>query len=313
MIGLKVKKAKVLHNPGAGEGDTSKEALIAQIESAGFKCSYSSTKHFRWENIETEDIDFLVLAGGDGTVRKIAHELLNRKVIERKLPIALLPMGTANNIANTLHLGTDAGKLIAGWQHGLAKDFDVGIIDGLRSPTFFLEGFGYGLFPKLMQEMNKQKKNDIGDPKEKLQAALAMLRDLITAASAKRCDLEVNGKDYSGAFLLVEVMNIRSIGPNLNFAPDADPGDGVFDVVLITEEQRETLLQYVQRKIEGAEVRFDFPVLRASTLSMLWDGKHVHVDDEPYKLKQAETVKIQLRKGVLQFLLPPEPVHFHLR
>ena len=77
-----MKKAMVLHNPGAGEGETSERKLIAKIESAGFKCSYSSTKEFRWENIDTDDADFLVLAGGDGTVRRIAEELLVRKVIE---------------------------------------------------------------------------------------------------------------------------------------------------------------------------------------------------------------------------------------
>ena len=39
-----MRKAKVLHNPGAGEGETTKRELVKQIESEGFKCSYSSTK-----------------------------------------------------------------------------------------------------------------------------------------------------------------------------------------------------------------------------------------------------------------------------
>lgn len=303
-----MKKAKVLHNPGAGEGDTSKEALIAQIESAGFECSYSSTKQFRWENMETEEIDFLVLAGGDGTVRKIAHQLLERKVIEKKLPIALLPFGTANNIANTLGVFSDTEKLVERWRNGVVKDFDVGIIDGLKAPAFFLESFGYGLFPRLMQEMKKQKKNGIEETKERLKAALEVLHRLIMDAPAKRCDLTINGKDYSGAFLLIEVMNIRSMGPNLNLAPEADPGDGVFDVVLITEEQRPALAEYVERKMQGREVTFDFPLLKANKLSMLWYGKHLHVDDEHRKLEQPQEVTVHMREGLLQFLLPAEKV-----
>jgi len=299
-----MKKAKVLHNPVAGEGETSKRQLIKNIESAGFKCSYSSTKQFRWENIETADFDFLILAGGDGTVRKIAEQLLARKVIEKKPPIGLLPMGTANNIARTLGICGSTKDILESWHSTRIKKFDVGQIDGLEKPTFFLESFGYGLFPRLMQEMKKQKKNDIEEPTEKLQTALEMLHELILEAPTKMCDLKINDKDFSGRFLLVEVMNIRSIGPNLNLAPDADPSDAEFDVVLITENQRKALAEYVRQKIKGREVQFDFPVLKARDLKIFWAGKHVHVDDEYQKLNKAVEVKIELREGLLEFLLP---------
>ena len=294
----------VLHNPGAGEGETSKKELIEKIESAGFKCSYSSTKQFSWENIETADIDFLILAGGDGTVRKIAEELLSRRVIEKQFPIGLLPMGTANNIAKTLGLLGEPQDIIGSWREGNLKKFDVGQIKGLKKPAFFLESFGYGLFPRLLSQMKKQRKNGIEDPKEKILTALEILRDLIEVAPPRECNLEINGMDYSGEFLLIEIMNIRSIGPNLNLAPDADPGDGQFDVVLIMEKQRRALGEYVKRKIAGQEVLFDFPVLKAKELKVFWDGKHVHVDDEYLKLDRPLEVSIDLREGLLEFLLP---------
>lgn len=299
-----MKKAKVLHNPGAGEGETSKRELIQTIESAGFKCSYSSTKQFRWENIETENIDFLILAGGDGTVRKVAEELLSRKVIEKNIPLGLLPMGTANNIAKTLGLCMDVPKLLDSWHQPAIKKFDVGTIAGLKEQLFFLESFGYGLFPRLMQGMRKSKKNSIDDPKERLQAALEMLLGLIAKTPAKPCRLEIDGQDYSGEFILVEVMNIRSIGPNLNFAPEADPADGEFDVVLITERQRTILGDYVKKKIDGREVQFDFPVLKARKLQIHWAGKHLHVDDEYIKVDSPVTVNIEVREGLLEFMLP---------
>jgi diacylglycerol kinase (ATP) len=299
-----MKKAKVLHNPEAGEGDTSRKDLLGKIESAGFECSYSSTKQFRWENMETEEIDFLILAGGDGTVRKIAEEVLARKVIEKKLPLGLLPFGTANNIAKTLGLSGSASDIIAGWRTGTRKKFDVGTIDGLEKPSFFLESFGYGLFPKLMQQMKKQSKNETTDPKEKLQTALGLLHALILEAPLKKCSLFVDEKDHSGEFLLLEVMNTRSIGPNLNLAPEADAGDGEFDVVLIADKQRQLLAEYVAKKMEGIEVPFDFPLLKAKKVKIFWEGKHVHVDDEYYKMEEPVQIKIELREGLLEFLLP---------
>lgn len=298
------KKATVLHNPGAGEGETSKTELLKKIESAGFECSYSSTKEFRWANIETSETDFLVLAGGDGTVRKVAEELLARKVIEKKLPLALLPIGTANNIAKTLGITGDPDDIISGWSKAAIKGFDVGIIEGLDEPSFFLESFGFGLFPKLMMEMKKQKKNAITDAKERIRAAWELLLQLILEKPVKKCRLRLDDIDCSGEFLLLEVMNIRSIGPNLHLAPDSDPGDGQFDVVFISEKQRELLADYVQHKLDGRDVPFDFPVLKADRLEVEWDGKHAHVDDEHYKLEKPSSIKIELRKGLLEFFVP---------
>lgn len=303
-IDLERKRAIVLHNPGAGEGETSKRELIAKIQSAGFECSYSSTKEFRWENIETAKTDFLILAGGDGTVRKVAEELLVRKVIEKKMPLALLPMGTANNIAKTLGIRGTADEIIAQWRTANVKNFDVGIIEGFDAPSFFLESFGFGLFPKLMMEMKKQKKNDIVDSREKIRAAWEILHTLVLTGPAKKCHLQLDDIDCSGEFLLLEVMNIRSIGPNLHLAPDSDPGDGVFDVVFISEKQRGLFADYVQQKLEGRVVPFDFPVLRAHRLEVYWDGKQAHVDDEHYKMEKPSAIKVELRKGLLEFLVP---------
>ncbi len=298
-----MKRAKVLHNPGAGEGEISKDELLEAIERAGFECSYSSTKQFRWENIDTEDIDFLVLAGGDGTVRKIADELLGQKKTEKKLPLGLLPCGTANNIAKTLNLSGSVDEIIRTWQRPALKEFDVGVITGLRKNAFFLEGFGYGLFPRLMKAMSKHDR-DIDDPAERLHTALELLHELVLTLPAKRCELNIDDMDYSGEFILVEVMNIRSIGPNLSLDRDADPGDGEFEVVLISEKQRAHLAEYVRRKIAGEPAAFDFPLLKARKLKIFWQGRHLHVDDEYHKLDEPREIKVNIREGLLEFLVP---------
>lgn len=93
-----MKIAKLLHNKGAGNEEHSKEELIELIEEAGYQCRYSSAKGIDEDDFEDE-VDFLVAAGGDGTVRSITKKLLDRKALEKTFPIALLPLGTANNIS----------------------------------------------------------------------------------------------------------------------------------------------------------------------------------------------------------------------
>jgi diacylglycerol kinase family enzyme len=110
-----MKSAQLFHNPAAGEGEHSKKSLLEVIEGAGFNCSYSSTKEEGWEKMKEEKIDFVIVAGGDGTVRKIAEELLDKKVLDKKFPIALIPSGTANNIGRTLHLPKDVKGIVDRW------------------------------------------------------------------------------------------------------------------------------------------------------------------------------------------------------
>jgi diacylglycerol kinase family enzyme len=305
-----MKTAKVLHNPSAGDGENSDETLMEAIEAEGYKCSYLSTKKKGWEKEDwdvagSEAVDFIVVAGGDGTVRKLAHELLERKVIDRRLPIALLPLGTANNIAKTLGISGEPLDIIKGWAEEHLKKYDVGRIDGVNKHTFFIESYGYGVFPRLMKEMRKFDKSQFESPEQKIKTALQVLYDIIVKYKTKLCKLNIDGEDYTGRFLLVEIMNTSSIGPNLQLAPFADPGDETFDVVLITENQRQEFADYVKGKLENREEAPFFTVLKAKKLQIFWDGTALHVDDEHVLLDDPADVKIELQPGLLEFFIPP--------
>ena len=55
--------------------------------------------------------------------------------------------------------------------------------------------------------------------------------------SPKAWQIEADGEDLSGEYFLCEAMNIRSVGPNLSLAPEADPADGYLDLVLVSRER----------------------------------------------------------------------------
>jgi diacylglycerol kinase family enzyme len=307
-----MKTAKVLHNPGAGEGETSDKDIIAAVEAEGYKCGYLSTKKKGWEKkdwdqFESKDVDFIVVAGGDGTVRRLAHELLDRKLIERKLPIALLPLGTANNIARTLGIVGEAEDIIKSWKQHKIKKYDVGRIGGLKKHKFFIESYGYGVFPRLMKEMRKLDKSTFDTPEHKIRTALHVLHDVIINYKPKLCKLKIDGEDFTGRFLLVEIMNTSSIGPNLHLAPFADPGDEFFDIVLITESQRKSFADYVKGKLEGKEEAPFFTARKARKLDIYWEGTALHVDDEHILLDDPADINIELQTGLLEFLVPPAP------
>ncbi|WP_276131665.1 diacylglycerol/lipid kinase family protein [Polluticoccus soli] len=297
-----MKVAKLLHNPNAGDGEYSKETLVSLIENHGYKCLYSSTKEKGWKEIEPE-VDFLVVAGGDGTVRKVATELLDRKVIDRNYPIAVLPLGTANNIGRTFGFEADEAT-VASWSEENIQKIDVGKVQGLPEDIFFIEGFGFGLFPNLMKEMKKRKDKEEHTSEENIINALDVLLELAKTYKARPCKLELDGVDHSGEFLLVEVMNIRSIGPNLDLNPMGDPSDGEFEVIIIPENQREKLVRYIEDKLADDETAFSFSALKASDIKIKWDGLHLHADDEILKADAPVKVEVAVQKNVLEFLVP---------
>jgi len=299
-----MKRAKLLHNTSAGKEDHGADDLIEEIRSNGFECSYSSTKKKELKKLD-EDFDFLVAAGGDGTVRKITKYLLKREQIEKPWPVALLPLGTANNIAKTLGLEGDTSHLVHGWHNAKLQPFDVGdVFHNKNEVGFFLESFGFGIFPRLMKEMNKETIDESASADEKITLALKVLYRIICSYKPKYCKVIADGKDFSGKFLMMEVMNSKSIGPNLLIAPNADPGDGEFELVFIPEEKREDLAAYVQHRMDGREMNFEFPVVQAKDISLAWNGTDVHMDDELIKLKKSNQVYIHPRSGLLEFMVP---------
>lgn len=299
-----MKVAKLLHNPGAGNEEYSEKELQRMLEDNGYECRYSSTKKSEWKEIEL-DTDLLVVGGGDGTVRKITKELLDRKMFEKTWPIVLLPLGTANNIARTIGQHGSPEEIINGLSNAQLRHFDIGIIENINNHNFFLESFGFGIFPYLMQVLKKKNDESDMEPEEKILNALSTLYDLILEYQPRKCYLEIDGLDHSGNYILAEVMNTRSFGPNLMLAPDADPADGYLEVVTVSALEKSKFAAYVQQKIQGREAPYTFNKIKGKQIKISWEGSHVHVDDEIVKINKSTGVMLGIRKGLIEFLVNP--------
>jgi diacylglycerol kinase family enzyme len=297
-----MKIVNLLHNPTAGNEDHDREELTSLMEKNGFECQYSSIKK-NWKDID-ERINFIVAAGGDGTIRKITKELLDRKLSDKAWPIALLPLGTANNIAQTLDIQGSTEEIIRSWHDTDIKAFDVGRIRGLAKAEFFLESLGYGMFPYLIKKMKKVEKKEDQAPEQQIKTALEVLYEIIFSYEPKQCHLVIDGVDHSGKFLMTEIMNTQLIGPNLFLSPHGDPGDGEFEVIMIPEKDKDKLAAYISKKLKGVESPYTFHQFKAKEIVISWEGTHMHVDDEVIKIDKGVEIEIELRKGLLEFMVP---------
>jgi len=213
-------------------------------------------------------------------------------------------LGTANNIAQTLDIGGSTEKIIQSWHHAHIKAFDVGRIRNLPKVEFFLESLGYGMFPFLIKKMKKVEKKENQTPGEEMKTALEVLYEIIFSYEPKQCHLIIDGADHSGKFLMTEIMNTNLIGPNLFLSPHGDPGDGEFEVIMIPEEDKDKLAAYISAKLKGVDVPYTFHQFKAKEITIKWEGTHMHVDDEIIKIDKDVEIEIELRKGLLEFMVP---------
>ena len=135
-------RVTLLHNPKAGGGDPSRDELVRALVDAGHAFTYQSTKEKGLEHALEDPGDVVLVAGGDGTVRKAAEFLIGRGI-----PIALLPLGTANNVSRTLGLSDSVQEVIFRLATATRVPFDAGVAKGAWGETHFLEGVGLGCFP----------------------------------------------------------------------------------------------------------------------------------------------------------------------
>jgi diacylglycerol kinase (ATP) len=296
----------LLHNPAAGGAEPSRYDLVRALVAAGHAVCYQSTKERGYEKALDEPGDLVLVAGGDGTVRKAAGHLIGRNV-----PLALLPLGTANNIAKALGVEGSPNQVIAGLASARPRRFDAGLAKGAWGENHFLEAVGMGLFAVTMCLVDARVNHREGRAEHEdlgLTRDLRFLKRVLRDLRPQGWHIEVDGHDLSGDYLLCEVMNTPSIGPNLRLAPRADIGDGLFDLVLASEAERDVLRAYIAARVEGDDPELDLPVRRARQISIIASGAEAHVDDElerPGEAPSAMGGLIQLTQlpGALQFLL----------
>jgi diacylglycerol kinase family enzyme len=303
-------KVILIHNPSSGDGESrSADTLTAMIRNAGHAVVYVSSQEKDWKQALEDPADIVAVAGGDGIVGKVAKQTvgLNR-------PIAVLPLGTANNIARTLGLvGEPLNRWVAAWGAARHLKVDVGVALGPWGTSYFIEGAGMGVFTEVMSRLDARGNIDLAhaiDAKEKISAVRELLVAEVAHYPAGRLDVFLDDEDISGEYLLLEAMNIRAIGPNLHLAPEADPTDGFLDIVSVSKDERERLMDHLIASLDGEFRLPDLTRRRGKHLRIVWKGFQVRIDDEVWPGKSPaplmpEPIEITSGPASVVFLSPP--------
>jgi diacylglycerol kinase family enzyme len=298
-------RAHLIYNPNAQDTDgRNAHHILKRLLEAGYDPIYRPT-------VTEEDLDrvleevegLVVIAGGDGSVHAVVERLVGREIT-----FTVLPLGTANNIARTLGIEGEVDELLTGLAKPRKRPFDVARVTFRDRDICFLEGAGCGLLANAFAAFHEQAE---GHGDEKGAKSMASSIDAAIAAletdEAFRASIKVDGNEWEGEFLSLEVLNTPFIGPNLRLAEEADPGDGRLEVVRIGPDARQEVGEYL-RSLLKREVD-ELPSVerkRGETIEATWRGLPLHVDGDVQGVDEGEevTARFDIYPGTLEVWLP---------
>lgn len=264
-------RALLIHNPTAGSGQPSGEKLLNILDEAGFSTRYFSSNNDDYKkSLGRDDFDIVIVAGGDGTVGKVARNIPDRKIL-----VSILPIGTANNVARSLEIKGDIEALARNLHDASIKRLDIGSATGPWGHWNFLESVGWGALAKVV---------DQGVPEQSREQQIASARNLfaeiLEQATPNRTCLEIDGKRVEGDFIFVEILNIGMTGPRVLVSPSARPGDQMLDIVYLPAEQKRALISWLRSKPDDTLIPLQ--EIKAKKATLVWRRGALRIDDEVF-------------------------------
>jgi diacylglycerol kinase family enzyme len=196
---------------------------------------------------------------------------------------------------------------VRGWESARQVPLDIGVAAGPWGERYFVEGIGLGLFADLMAHADPKQAKKLKKVRNPVEAGLRRLRKKAQHAKPVPVCARLDGEDVSGEYLLFEALNLRYIGPNLFLTANSAPGDGRFELVMVTEAERSRLLYYLEHWQEDRDRLAILPSRSGSRLELEWPGFALHIDD---KLQPKATAKPKRMAGMVEARLDGASVRF---
>lgn len=272
----------VIYNEGAGFGGLSLTEIKELLTEEGYQADFCSLEDERFPGILKTTCEMVVAVGGDGTIKTVLGELAGSET-----PLRIWPAGTSNNIAASC--GIEQGRTLKGSPARIHRIHLPKCRIG-NQETFFAESMGIGLLANMMREM----KYNVGysNEQEKINKSLLHMKNLLREYRRYEVEVLLDGERYNGKYLAIEVMNTRAAGPKLLLAPEADPSDGLLDVVLVGQQQAAALETYFTDRLAGLQRPPSLPVYRAKNIEIRGTALDYHVDDVFEKAEGSVEIKV---------------------
>ncbi len=206
----------------------------------------------------------LVVVGGDGTLNEVANGIAGTGA-----EIAVLPNGTGQDFGRTHGIPTRFDDAVRVAIEGTPREVDLGRAafrgpDGEAATRIFVNVGSAGMSGAVARRANSMSKALGG----KATFYYALVREFARWQNTE-VTVTCDGRERRGPMHDVIVANGRWHGGGMKLAPDADPHDGLFDVVLIGDVTKLDFVTTSPKLYSGGHVRHPrVEVIRCSVLEI---------------------------------------------
>ncbi|WP_380175952.1 diacylglycerol/lipid kinase family protein [Kineococcus sp. DHX-1] len=241
----------LLVNPTAGRGDgrAAGTRVLQTLRSLGHDVTDLSGPDLphvsRTARERTAEFEALVVVGGDGLVHAGVEAVAGTGT-----PLGIVPAGTGNDIARGLDL--TLGDPVAAAE-SVARALHAGShrrVDAVRVEHAGGTGWFASILAAGVDALINERANAWRWPKGPARYTLAALRELAVVRGLP-VRVTLDGVAHELDSLLVAVANTRCYGGGILMAPDADPTDGLLDVVVVDRLSPVAALQLFPRARRG--------------------------------------------------------------
>jgi diacylglycerol kinase (ATP) len=240
-------KVHVIVNPFSARGQTEKKWATIQ---AAIKAHFREFKYVFTEKprqateiarrLIKDGFDLIIGVGGDGTLNEISNGFFSDysgRAINQDAALGIIPSGTGSDFIRFMKVPREFEKSAALIKNSKNKKIDIGKItySGANArEQYFINVADFGLGAEVIKKVSNVQASRRG--------ALTYYRGLLSTLMnyrSKTVALTIDGqRQLQGEYLIGAVANGRIFGGGMIIAPQAEPDDGYFDLVLIEDMKK---------------------------------------------------------------------------
>lgn len=252
-----MKKVKLFYNPFSGN-KTFKfdlDVCIGVFQSAGYEVHPFRT--MQPGDIEThvaqmdKDYDIVVASGGDGTVNIVLNALMHNNL---KIPLGIIPSGTANDFATYLGLKTGDSEGACRVMTETSPCYvDIGLVNG---ETYFINVCAGGLLTNVSQTVDKDVKNALGN-------LSYYLKGMEQIPNFHKIPFRITTSDevLEEDLYLYMIMNSAGTGSFTKLSPEASITDGKFEFIGVRAKSILEIPSVFLKMLTGDHIRDEKAIL----------------------------------------------------
>jgi diacylglycerol kinase (ATP) len=260
-VNAEIQNALLIHNPNAGNGGSGRRTMLDEARrifaSSGIQTDLAETTKAGdateiAQRAHTEGRHLVIACGGDGTLNEVVNGLAGQQNGHR-VPLALLPGGTANILAKELNLPWDIPSAAEKLVRGEIKEIALGMATPLKEPAkkkYFLSVAGAGPDGMIVYSIDLDLKARVGILAYWWQGAYEAFR-----YKFQHFRITSAGKELDAS--LVVVGRTKNYGGPFKITTDADLYEDKFELMALTTQSGFRYLSYLPTlwmgKLRGAE------------------------------------------------------------